>query len=309
MSDPSPPAATLPSQPVPPPQPTEPTEPTLSMPRSSGTARRSSLAALRRVAARGDTIRLLAITQLKSSHRDKLLGNLWGLLDPALTLGVYYLVFGIGFRQAGAAPGEFVLYLFVGIIAWRFFGDSVTQATSCLRSHRGLIVAADFPKAVIPIAICLARLYDLLWALAVVIGVALLSGVPLSFQLAWLPLIIVIQLALTLGLAFLVAYLGLFFADTVNLVNAFLRLWILVSPVFYFARSEHGRTGIIPPELIDYYMMNPIAGLFGAYRSVLIWAEAPRADDLGSVAIIATLLLVSGFIVFSRGEGRFAKYV
>ena len=74
-----------------------------------------AFAVLRSLLARGETIRLLTRSQLAAGHRDKLLGNLWSLLDPLLTLAVYYLVFGIGFRQAAGAPREFVLYLFLAI--------------------------------------------------------------------------------------------------------------------------------------------------------------------------------------------------
>ncbi|MFK7894883.1 MAG: ABC transporter permease [Myxococcota bacterium] len=247
--------------------------------------------------------------QLKSGHRDKILGHFWSLLDPLLTLAVYYLVFGIGFRQAGERPIEFVLYLFAGIVAWRFFGETVGQASGALRSHRSLILSADFPKAVIPISICGARLYDLLWALVVVIAVAAFAGSPPTLALLWLPLLILIQAALTLGLSFIVAYSGLFFADTANIVTAFLRLWVLACPIFYFAKTEHGRTGIIPDSLIDYYMLNPIAGLLGAYRSVLIWGKSPDAGELGYVIAFAAVLLLAGFALFNRGEGRFAKFV
>ena len=247
--------------------------------------------------------------QLKSGHRDKVLGHLWSLLDPLLSLGVYYLVFGIGFRQAGDRPSEFVLYLFAGIVVWRFFGETVAQASGALRSHRSLILSADFPKAIIPIAICGARLYDLLWALFVVIGVVVLSGSSLTLALLWLPLIILVQVTLTLGLSFIVAYLGLFFADTANLVSAFLRLWVLACPIFYFGRSEHGRIGIIPDEIIDYYMLNPLAGLLGAYRSVLVWGETPNMGELLYVVIFAAALLGAGFKLFNHGEGRFAKFV
>jgi len=249
------------------------------------------------------------MTQLKAGHRDKLFGYLWSLLDPLLMLAVYYLVFGIGFRQAGDDPFEFVLYLFAGIVVWRFFGDATAQAAGCLRSHRALILASDFPKAVIPISICLARAYDLIWALFVVIGVAWWSGISPGVSLFWLPGIFAVQFALTLGIAILVAHLGLFFADTANIVSAFLRLWVLASPIFYFARSEHGRTGIIPPELIDYYMLNPIAGLLGAYRSVLIWSEPPSGADMAYVAGFAAVALVLGFVLFTRGERAYAKYV
>lgn len=268
-----------------------------------------ALHSLRRIFQSGTTIRLLTTSQLKAGNRDKLLGYLWSLFDPLLTLAVYYLVFGIGFRQAGDAPSEFVFYLFTGIVAWRFFGDSVAQSAGCLRSNRGLILSSDFPKAVFPISICSARTYDLLWAMLVMIGLAWWTGNSPSLSLLWLPGIMAVQFALTLGISLLIAHLGLFFADTANLLAAFLRLWVLASPIFYFARSEHGRTGIIPLDWIDYYMLNPIAGLLGAYRSVLIWSEPPNLADLAYVAAFSGVTLIVGFVLFSRGEGVFAKYV
>ncbi len=269
----------------------------------------SAFAVLRSLLTRGETIRLLTRSQLAAGHRDKLLGNLWSLLDPLLTLAVYYVVFGIGFRQAAGGAREFVLYLFLGIVLWRFFSDSITQATGCLRSQRGLILSADFPKAVIPISICLARLYDLACSLAIVLAAAWWLEVPFSPRLAWLPLIIGLELALTLGLCFLMAYMGLFFADTANIVGALLRLWVLVTPIFYFARSAHGRPGIVPPGLLDYYMLNPMAGILEASREVLIWNGVPRSSELAYVAAFALVTLALGFVVFARGEGRFAKFV
>ena len=268
-----------------------------------------ALTVLRSLLARGETIRLLTRSQLAAGHRDKLLGNVWSLLDPLLTLAVYYLVFGIGFRQAAGAPREFVLYLFLGIVLWRFFSESVSQATGCLRSQRGLILAADFPKAVIPISIGLARLYDLAYSLAIVAIAAWWLDLPFSWELAWLPPIVGLLFSFTLGVSFLVAYAGLFFADTANIVSALLRLWVLVSPIFYFARGGHGRPGIVPPGLLDYYMLNPMAGILEASREVLIWQGAPRSADLTYVAAVALATLVLGFLVFARGEGRFAKFV
>ncbi|MEZ4334522.1 MAG: ABC transporter permease [Myxococcota bacterium] len=264
---------------------------------------------LRGVAARLETIRLLTRSQLAAGHRDKLLGHVWSLLDPLASLAVYYLVFGIGFRQAAGSPRTFVLHLFIGLVVWRFFAESINQATTCLRSQRGLILAAAFPKAVIPIAICSARLYDLLWALVVVIAAALVLGQPVGASALWLPGLLVLTLGLTLGISFVVARLGLLYADTVNVVGAGLRLWVLLSPIFYFARDEHGRPGIVPPGLLDYYMLNPIAGLLGAYRDALIWSEAPRAGDLFWVGGCAVVALTSGFVFFARGEGHYAKLV
>lgn len=278
-------------------------------PPSAPAAAPSAWTVLRNVLRRGETIRLLTRSQLAAGHRDKLLGHLWSLLDPLASLAVYYLVFGIGFRQAGSSPRSFVLHLFVGIVAWRFVSESIGQATTALRGQRGLVLAADFPKAVIPIAICCARLYDLVWALAVAIVAAAALGTRFSPVVLWLPALVALGFAFTLGVCFLVARVGLFFADTVNVVGAGLRLWVLLSPIFYFARSEHGQTGVVPPGLLDYYMLNPVAALLGPLRDVLIWGSAPRPDDLATLVVAALGALALGFVVFARAEGRYAKYV
>ncbi len=269
----------------------------------------SILGSLRDVLRRRETIRMLVSVNLRAGHRDKLLGNLWNLLDPLLFLGVYFLVFGIGLRQAAHDPLEFVAYLSIGVLVFRFFDGVVMQAASCLRAHRGIILEVRFPKAVLPISLCLSRLYDLLWGLAVLIGLMLLIGMPFSPALVWLPVAITLQFFLCLGLGFMVAYLGVFFADTANIIAVLTRLLFFASPIFYFARSESGHTGIVPERYMQYYMLNPVAGLLDIYRNAILWSRTPDLENIGYLAAIAGIALVVGFVVFARGEGRFAKFL
>jgi ABC-type polysaccharide/polyol phosphate export permease len=222
-------------------------------------------------------------------------------------MGVYFLVFGLGFRQVSREnPLEFVFYLSIGVLAWRFLESSVSQATLCVPANRGLIHEINFPKAVFPVSICLARLYDFAWGLVVLLAALLILRQPLGVHVLWLPLIIAVQLALTIGLAFVVAYLGAFFADTRNIIDVALRLGFYASPIFYYAT---GQRGFIPPEYRAYYMLNPVACLLAAYRDCLIAAQPPNTGELGYVAAVALVALAAGFMIFSRGEGTFAKYV
>jgi teichoic acid transport system permease protein len=265
------------------------------------------LARFRQLWTRRETIRYLVSSQLKAGHRDKVLGHLWNLLDPMLFVGVYFVVFGLLFKQR--APGrtsEFILYLSVGVLAWRFHGTAISQAANCVRGNRGLIHEISFPKAVFPVAICLSRLYDFLWGLVVVAVLVLLLGNGLTLCWLWLPVILLLQLLFTLGIAFIVAHLGAFFADTVNIVDVGMRLWFYMSPVFYQVR---GPRAIVPENYLRLYMLNPVACFFEAYRDALLRAQMPGGGVLLYVGVISVLAALIGFALFARGEGSFAKYV
>lgn len=264
-------------------------------------------ARLGQLVARRETIRYLVTSQLKAGHRDKFLGHLWSLLDPLLFILVYFLVFGVLFRQrAHGGSTEFLLYLSIGVLAWRFFDTTVLQAANCIRGHRGLIHEINFPKAIFPVSICLARLYDFVWGLIALLIVQVCVGRLPAPAAACLPLLVALQVLLTLGLAFVVAYLGAFFADTVNVVTVGLRLWFYASPVFYYAR---GPGSIIPEAYRPYYMLNPVACFFEAYRDVLLWGRLPEPGMLAYLAAVAVVAFLIGFALFGRGEGAFAKYV
>ena len=264
----------------------------------------------RRIRERRETLRFLITSNLRAGHRDKWLGNLWNLLDPLLFLGVYYLVFGIGLRQAKGDPAGFLIYLSVGILSFRFFEGCVAQAAVCIRSNSGLLHSVYFPKTILPVALCFSRLYDFLWGLLVLVAImGVTMETPFTLQLLWLPLILLLQFLLCLGSALIVAYLGAVFADTQNLVTIGMRMLFFLSPIFYFARSRDGHVGIVPEQYQGIYYLNPLARLLDAYRDSLLWGTAPTLETLGYLGGLILVTLISGFWLFSRAEGRFAKYL
>ncbi len=261
----------------------------------------------RRLWNRRQTVLYLAGSQLKAGHRDKVLGHLWSLLDPLLFIGIYFFVFGVLFRErARGGTTHFLLYLSLGVLAWRFFDAAVSQCAACIRGHRALIHEINFPKAVFPFAIALARLYDFLWALLAVIVVALLAGRALPWTAVLVPLVVLLHVLLILGAGLIVAYLGAFFADTTNIVAVAMRLWMYASPVFYYATGPYGR---IPDRYASVYMLNPIATLLSCYRATLLGLEPLQPDRLAYLALVSVALFAAGFALFARGEGDFAKYV
>jgi ABC-type polysaccharide/polyol phosphate export permease len=277
----------------------------------------SLLARARQLWSRRETVRYLTTSALKAGHRNKVLGHLWNLLDPLMFMLVYFFVFGVLFGLAGTGRGrtiEFMLYILVGILTWRFIQSTIGQSANCIRSNRGLIHEINFPKTVIPVSVTLARLYDFAWGLIVIATFLLIGGVWPTVHYLWVPLLILLALAFTLGVTFIVAYLGAFYADTSNVVDVAMRLLFYCSPIFYYVRQR----GDIPSEKVFLrnhewlhyiYMSNPIACFFECFRDALLWGLMPEPRLMFYVAGVSVVTLCVGFAVFCHGEGKFAKYV
>ncbi len=296
---------------------------TATAPVVNGAKPMSAWVRLRELFARWQTIRYLTTSALKAGHRDKVLGHLWNILDPMMFMLVYYFVFGVLFGLAGGGRSTtFMLYILLGVLTFNFFSATANQATVCIRGNRGLIHEINFPKGVFPISVTLARFYDFVWGLVVFFVFMLVGGIWPTANYAWLPVLLGLLLMLTMGTAFLVAYLGAFFADMANIVNVFMRLLFYCSPVFYFIRDitvRESHNGAI--KLVHYkamfhnelgrfiYMLNPFSCLLECFRDAMLWGRMPDPVLLGYSAVTSVLICVAGFLLFIRGEGKFAKYI
>lgn len=242
---------------------------------------------------------------LTSSYRTKSLGFLWALLDPLLFMGVYYLVFG---QIMAHRPLPFMLHIFVGVISFRFLSTSASQASGCLRQQSGLIRDISFPRAILPISVVLSRLVDFAAAWVVVVPLCLVFGVMPTWHWVFVPFIMLIQVALVMGLSFLTAYVGVFFADIENVLRVGLRLWFYLSPVLYDLERVRKSTEKIP-ELYTLYTANPMCALLESYRACALNEKAIPVGHLACTAGLAVALLLVGFAIFVRSEGQLAKYV
>ena len=157
-----------------------------------------------------------------------------------------------------------------------------------------------------PLSIGLSRLYDFLWGLLVLLIVLVATRMQLSWYALWMVPLILVQLILVVGIAYFVAYLGAFFADTANITTVVLRLGFYGSPILYYIHGKHTR---IPEWVLPYYMLNPIACLLEGYRAGLAEQRMPDPWQLLYVFGCALIVLIVGYGLFSRGEGKFAKYV
>ena len=149
--------------------------------------------------------------ELRGRYKGSVLGFLWTFINPLLQLTVYTIVFSVIMR---AGIENYYLFLFVALIPWIFFSSSVAGGCSCILNHKDMVTKIYFPREVLPIAHVTTGMINMLYSFVVVFAVVLFSGVTISFQaLMYLPIIVIVEYILCLGLSLIVSAFTVFFRD------------------------------------------------------------------------------------------------
>lgn len=251
-------------------------------------------------------VRYLVQADMRKKGADSVLGNVWWLLDPLLQLAVYVVLVQVVFQ---VNIPDYPLFVFAAILPWKWFNASVNDAIMSVTSQERLIKQVKFPKLVLPTAAVMAGIVNFAFGLVTMLGLVLAFFADrLTVQLAWLPLIAVVQLVFTMGIALVVAAVNVFFRDLGNLARHGLRIVFYLSPGLYSLDRIAGVSGTLHAIL----SLNPFAVLFEAYRAV-IYGKAdvpPHAPDLlglGALLLASLGLLAAATVFFKRLEPSFAK--
>jgi ABC-type polysaccharide/polyol phosphate export permease len=244
-----------------------------------------------------------------------LLGRAWPLLAPLALFGAYWFVFTklLGFRLPGLAPERAAalgVYMFLGVVVWSAFAESVTRCTHSVVDNARLVARVQFPTELLPVEIVLAQLVTMGIALLLFAVVAPVSGVwrPPGPWLAAAPLLLVLQALFTAGLGLLLATLQVFVRDTAHVVGVALTLWMFATPLFWVPAPEV-LPGIEP--WLPFVDANPMHHLLYVWRAGLMGLEpdlcfgAPVGRSLGTFALWAAGSFTLGHTAFVLGARRF----
>src|SRR5262249_35323923 len=147
----------------------------------------------------------LVLRELRARYRGSLLGFLWSFLNPLLLMLVYVLVFAVYLR----VPWEnYAVFLFTGLLPWLWFSSSLAPPAGVTVGSGGLVKRVLFPAEILPLVSVLSNLANLLLSLPLLLGFLWLFGVRPGPTLAFLPMLLGVQLLLTVGLALPLAALN-----------------------------------------------------------------------------------------------------
>jgi ABC-type polysaccharide/polyol phosphate export permease len=242
---------------------------------------------------------LLVKKDLRQRTHGTVLGGGWLILQPLFLLLLYTFVFGLvmGVRFGITAdPLHFALYLMAGLMPYTALQEALIRNTSVLRENRELVSNASFPAILLPLVPVLSSVItEAIGLIILILGVALIMG-KVSMILPLLPVLILLRLLLTLGLAWLISTLTVFTRDLAQLLNMALLVLLFATPILYPAQ-------MVPLGLQWIFSINPLYYLVEAYRAVLIEGDWPSVSILG-LWLFALGLTWLGYAFFHRSIER-----
>lgn len=245
-----------------------------------------------------DMVTSLIKRTLRGRYKGSVLGFFWTFLEPLLQLLVYTVLFSVIIDQK---IDKYYLFLFVALIPWMFFSSSISGGAKCISNQSNLVTKLYFPREVLPIAHVSAAFVNMLLSFVVVFAVVLIARVPLNpLGLLELPVVMIVEYALALGLTMIISSCTVYFRDLEYIMSVVVMLWQFLTPIMYDIST-------VPEHLMSLYMLNPMTPVVMLYRDILYYGNAPSLSSLLPCALWGAAFLIIGFLVFGRLQKGFAE--
>ena len=238
-----------------------------------------------------DLVLFRGFAELRAEANRSYLGIIWWMMEPALFVCVFYLVFEMGFRRG---EGNFVPYLLCGLVPWKWFDGTVRSASTILPASVGLMQQLYLPKLLLPLAVVVTNTLKFGIILVILLLFLWVFGTDVfNPAIIYLPLVLFVQLLLIIGVSGLASALVPLLPDLRYVVNYGLMMLFFMSGIFFSLAD-------MSPQAQQILMLNPMLLVIDAYRAVLLDGVAPSFTQLAAVAAASLLMTAVGGWIFTR---------
>jgi lipopolysaccharide transport system permease protein len=241
----------------------------------------------------------MARRDILARYRGSFAGVFWTVLNPLILMGTYFFVFGVVLQGQNQNRTGFALYFLSGMLPWLAFSEAVGRSPYVIVEHRSFVKKLVFPLEILPVNYLLAGLITEVFATGIFIVILLLLRGAVPLTALWLPVVLVPQLLLTIGLCWFLAALGVFFRDLGQIMGFVLTLWFFVTPICYPEAS-------LPKALLPVLGKNPMFTLVHAYRACLLQGQAPDSLALAKLVALSLVIFFAGHAFFYKLRKNFA---
>jgi lipopolysaccharide transport system permease protein len=242
---------------------------------------------------------------IKVRYKQTVIGIAWVIMQPLLSTFIFTLFLGYLARvPSDGAP--YPLFVFAGLLPWTFFSGAVVGASGSLVSSANLITKVYFPRMIIPAAAVGARLVDFAIAFGALIVLMLYYGMPLTWRLLSLPLLVILVTLLAVAIGMWMSAINVQYRDVGVALPVLVQFWMFASPVVYSSTliSSHPSAS----RWKFFYMLNPLVGIIDNFRAAILGSPF-NWPALGVSAALTLILLIAAAFHFRRIEKGFADVI
>ena len=198
---------------------------------------------------------------------------------------------------------HYLVFLICGIIPWTWFVNSLMGGTTSITNNANLIKKVYFPREILPISTVTSGVVNFAISCIIIVIFALIDGIGLSWHIVFLPIIMLLQYMVSLGIVFITSAINVYIKDVEYMVTFLMNLLFYATPILYSADMfKDSKFSII-------FKINPMAYIVESYRNIFYAHEIPGLKTLGILLAFSIVFVVIGYNVFKYLEKRFAEEI
>lgn len=247
-----------------------------------------------------DLFYFLVWRDIKVLYAQTVLGFAWAILNPLVQITIFTIIFGkVAKISTDGIP--YLLFSTVAVIPWTYMASAMTQSSQSLVANQNMLGKIYFPRLIFPMTPVLSKLVDFTISLVILLAVLVYYRVTPTWNLLFLPVLIVMMISVPAGVGMWLSALAIRFRDVKFAMPYMIQLLMYTAPIVYSASA-------IPEQYRFIYSLNPIVGVIEGFRACLLGTSVPWQYILPGTAI-GILLLVSGAFYFKRLERVFVDVI
>src|SRR5690625_4763834 len=246
---------------------------------------------------RKDLLIYLVKSGLKAEHRNSYLGYFWWLLDPLLSAAVYYFLIVLVLGRGGP---DYPVYLITGLILWRWMSSSINSSANSILRYSSIINQVYLPKSIFPLSFSITQFINFLFGLVVIFIFLIIFGVPPSWNMLYLSLILFVVFTFVLAIGLILGFFTIFIRDIENILTHIIRVFFYGSPIIWQDRE-------IPEKYQFIVDFNPIAKIVTSFRNIMMYQKPPNLTDLAIIFVISVIVIVFMLFYYYKNEHKIIK--
>ncbi len=236
--------------------------------------------------------------EIRGKYKGSFLGVLWSFVNPLLQTIIYSIVFSILLRSD---MDHYTTFIVIGVLSWTWFTTSISGGTNCVLINGGIIKKVYFPREILPISIVTSGMINYMISCLIILIFLACTGIGYSLNILFLPLIMIVQYVLQLGILFITSSINVYIRDAEYIVNFLVNMAFYATPILYSSSMFGQFAGIL--------RLNPMTTIIDSYRNIFYYQTMPNFYALGLVFLASLLLLIIGYAIFKKLERGFAEEV